>query len=177
MNIKTLLKKTILSRHKIKPFNIDAAKVVILGTFPGEESLKHKRYYDNPKNQIWYVLGIKEIDYENRKKSLEEKGIGLWDVLAYCERYDKGKDTSLDKHIKNEVYNDLSALKGKTILFNGQIAYDYYRKSNLDYGLDEDKMWIMPSTSSAYSAKKEDKRDEWQRILKKYGIKIKKAQK
>ena len=78
MNIKTLLKKTILSRHKIKPFNIDDAKVVILGTFPGEESLKHNKYYSNPTNQFWKILGIEFGNF----KALKDKGIGLWDALT-----------------------------------------------------------------------------------------------
>lgn len=124
MNIKTLLKKTFLSHHKMKPFNIDDAKVVILGTFPGEESLKHNRYYSNPTNKFWELLGIEFGDFETLKK----KGIGLWDVLNNaCERKD-----SADKNIKNVKetdYNDWQCLEGKYVFFNGQKAYKFYKKA------------------------------------------------
>lgn len=171
MNIKTLLKKTILSRHKIKPFNIDDAKVVILGTFPGEESLKCNKYYSNPTNKFWELLGIKFGDFE----ALKDKGIGLWDVIKYCDRDDNGKNTSADKHIKNEVYNDLFKLNGKNILFNGKKAYNYYikAKKNPKYAnwpeVDEDK--ILKSSSAALSIKFEEKQKDWNKKLKKMGIK------
>lgn len=171
MNIKTLLKKIFLSHHKMKPFNIDDAKVVILGTFPGEESLKHNKYYSNPTNKFWELLGIKFDDFE----ALKKKGIGLWDVIKYCDRDDNGKDTSLDKHIKNEIYNDLSALNGKNILFNGKKAYNYYikAKKNPKYAnwpeVNEDK--ILKSSSSALSIKFEEKQKDWNDKLKKLGIK------
>lgn len=166
MNIKTLLKKTFFSRHKMKPFNIDAAKVVILGTFPGEDSLKHNKYYSNPTNQFWKLLRIGFGDF----KALKDKGIGLWDVIKHCDRDDSGKNTSADKHIKNEVYNDLSELNGKNILFNGKKAYNYYIKAKQkDWpAVDEDK--ILKSSSAALSIKFEEKQKDWDKKLQKLGI-------
>ena len=139
-------------------FNLKNANVVILGTFPGELSLCKQEYYANSGNQFWALLGIKENDYKVKTKALKEKGIGLWDVIASCER-----DGSLDKNIKNEKYNNLSELRGKMVLFNGAKAYKYYSKAVKVCGYEpfaEDKIFVLPSSSPACSVAKKDKQKQ-----------------
>lgn len=162
MNIKTLLKKTFFVYHKMKPFNIDNAKVVILGTFPGEESLKHNKYYSNPTNQFWKILGIEFGNF----KALKDKGIGLWDVIKYCDP----KDDSSDKSIKNPKYNDLSNLDGKKIFFNGKKAYLYYKRAVREKkikALGHSKMVVLPSSSRANTRSPKNKQKAWNMVLNK----------
>ena len=148
-------------------FNVEDADIVILGTYPGRDSLKAKQFYANPTNQFWNLLGITEKDYDKRKNALQEMKIGLWDVLADCDRQDGEKDTSLDKNIKNEVYNDLSELIGKKkILFNGTKAYKCYKKSG--YKLDNITKEGNVLLSSSRACTRKDKKQDWD---KKLGIK------
>ena len=157
--IRVLLKK-IMGNKTIKPFNIKKAKVVILGTHPGEKSLEKKEYYSNPQNQFWELTRITEKDYEKRLEKLKEKEIGLWDVIMFCDR-----DGSADKNIKNEVYNNLSLLKDKRVFFNGKKAYEYYIKANKKhkFNLNISKSNILPSSNRACAIK--NKKQKWNKIF------------
>ena len=148
-----------MKKQGLPAFNIKNAKIVILGSFPGELSLCVKEYYANTSNQFWELLGIdSKLSYQLKKKALEDKGIGLWDVIKECER-----DGSLDKNIKNETYNDLTTLKGKKILFNGTKAYNCFLKANkaCNYNLGEitKETNLLPSSSRLCAIK--DKQKLW----------------
>lgn len=76
------------------------ARVLILGTMPGKESLRVGEYYANPRNSFWGIVGELlgfsiEADYGARVESLKSHGIALWDVLAIWDR-----DGSLDSKIR-----------------------------------------------------------------------------
>lgn len=146
-------------------FNIKNAKIVILGTFPGELSLCAKEYYSDSRNQFWQLLGITATDYKAKMKALEEKGIALWDVIASCER-----DGSADKNIKNMKYNDLSLLKGKTVLFNGKKAYNIFltAKKQQNIELNVTDKCVLPSSSAALAVTLKDKKRQWDKIINKY---------
>lgn len=139
-------------------FNLKNAKVVILGTFPGELSLCKKEYYVNSGNDFWCLLGLKEHDMNTLKKL----HIGLWDVIASCER-----DGSADRNIRKPKYNDLSDLKGKKIFFNGKSAYKYFltaqRKQKIDLNVSEKQILI--SSSSAIGVDCKIKQKQWQKAI------------
>ena len=63
------------------------ARVLILGTLPGAQSLKCGQYYAQPRNQFWQIMGrlfefSPDLPYPNRIDQLKENGIALWDVCA-----------------------------------------------------------------------------------------------
>ncbi|MCK5592394.1 MAG: DNA-deoxyinosine glycosylase, partial [Candidatus Pacebacteria bacterium] len=67
------------------------AKVLILGSFPGEDSLKMRQYYANRRNYFWKIIFkvLREKDPKEdkqRTKILEKNSIGLWDVVYSCFR-------------------------------------------------------------------------------------------
>ena len=89
-------------------------RLLVLGSFPGAASLAARQYYAHPQNQFWRILQaiwadspyVKGMDsYEKRSKWLLERGLGLWDVYASCER-----QGSLDTAIRNAQVNDFAAL-------------------------------------------------------------------
>jgi len=129
-------------------------RVLILGSFPGVASLAAGRYYAHPRNRFWPVLqaiwpqrpmpqagtGADEVG-----AWLAECGLGLWDVIARCDRAG-----SLDSAIRDAEMNDVAALARKlpalrAIVHNGGESARHGR--HLDaLGLPR---LILPSTSPA----------------------------
>jgi double-stranded uracil-DNA glycosylase len=107
---------------------VDAgSRVLILGTLPGEASLREQRYYANPRNDFWRLLSAAfavtaPTDPAEQLAFLRERGIALWDVLAAAERAG-----SLDSSIRGVVANDIAGLLARhpgisRIGFNGTKA-------------------------------------------------------
>ncbi len=152
------------------------ARVLILGSMPGEESLARNQYYANSRNAFWFILGQMlgfdhDMDYQTRIRILKNKKIALWDVLAACQR-----EGSLDTAIKNESIrtNDFESLLGrysgiKTIFFNGAKAEKEYVKRVLPMldSIDRDiQCQRLVSTSPAMAMMtREQKLDEWQVVV------------
>lgn len=135
------------------------AHTLILGSMPGEDSLRLAQYYANPRNAFWKIisrLSDKENDlsYECRLKMLSDNGIALWDVLHSCQRLG-----SLDSSIRNAsvVANDFAGFfvahpNIRRIFFNGAFAEASYRKHvlpTLDTFQAGIAMVRLPSTSPA----------------------------
>jgi len=136
------------------------ARVLILGSMPGGESLRMGQYYAIRRNAFWDVMeafcgaGF-GLDYERRKERLVRAKVALWDVLKFCER-----QGSLDANIKvdTEAPHEIGALLEAhptigAILFNGAKAERAFGRHVLP-GLGDDlrsrlRMERMPSTSPA----------------------------
>jgi hypoxanthine-DNA glycosylase len=103
------------------------ARVLILGSLPGERSLAEARYYAHPMNQFWRligsVLGVEmPTDYPARLQALRAARVALWDVVAQARRLG-----SLDGAIREHRPNDLVLLiehlpQLRAIGFNGGAA-------------------------------------------------------
>ncbi|SAK49665.1 2-hydroxyacid dehydrogenase [Caballeronia hypogeia] len=111
-----------------EPVGNEATHTLILGSFPGVASLAATQYYAHPRNQFWRLVGaaigedLHGLDYDARLARLIEHGIGLWDVLAACER-----EGSLDSAIRNASPNDFAAFrtrfpKLRRVCFNGKTS-------------------------------------------------------
>ena len=89
-----------------------ATRLVLLGSFPGAASLAAGQYYAHPRNQFWPLLSallgedLATLGYRERLARLRARGLGLWDVIAECER-----EGSLDSQIRQARYNDLASLR------------------------------------------------------------------
>ncbi len=87
-------------------------RLVLLGSFPGAASLAAGQYYAHPRNQFWPLLSallgddLMALSYARRLQRLRAHGLGLWDVIAECQR-----EGSLDSAIRAARYNDLSSLR------------------------------------------------------------------
>ncbi len=105
-----------------------SVRVLILGSFPGAVSLAAAQYYAHPRNQFWPLLStvlnddLFALPYAERLQKLLRHRIGLWDVIATCER--RG---SLDSAIRQAQEADFSQFHERypqlhTIAFNGKTA-------------------------------------------------------
>lgn len=134
------------------------ARILILGSMPGEASLSAREYYAFGRNAFWRImcelLGTNaELPYEKRLEDLQRAGIALWDVIEACER-----SGSLDSAIIQStlVANNFSTFLErwpniKTICFNGKSVERLFRthvikKQRIREGL---RMFALPSTSPA----------------------------
>jgi hypoxanthine-DNA glycosylase len=144
-------------KRSFAPFADERTTLLILGSLPGEASLKAQRYYANPQNLFWRLLGgalgedLAAMDYEARLATLIRRGIGVWDVTAEAER-----QGSLDAAIRNARDNDLEGLINllpslQAIGFNGVRAARIGRR--LVAGVTRPIELIdLPSSSPAYAS-------------------------
>jgi hypoxanthine-DNA glycosylase len=96
----------------LEPVISRQSRLVILGSFPGEASLRAQQYYGHPRNQFWPLLGaiwgidLAGLSYPRRLVELRRRGLGLWDIYAACRR-----EGSLDAAIADAEFNDLASLR------------------------------------------------------------------
>ena len=138
----------------LAPIVSSNTRLLILGSFPGAASLAKQQYYGHPQNQFWRILQaiwpssageISAGSYEKRSEWLLERGLGVWDVYASCER-----QGSLDTAIRNPQVNDFAALLQRcphltSVAHNGGESFRH-AKHTAALGLVVHKL---PSTSPA----------------------------
>lgn len=148
-----------------------AARVLILGTIPGEVSLREQEYYAHPRNCFWpfmaHICGAgRELPYAARVEKLTQSGIAVWNVYDRCQR--RG---SLDGGIRAPELQDVAALfrrhPVRQVFFNGQLPAKIFSKQLLPdlqrQGLAaEVVLTTLPSTSPAYATMRfDEKRAAW----------------
>ena len=157
------------------------ARILVLGTMPGQASLDQREYYAHPRNAFWpialaHILNepinralFHERTYKIRTELLASSQLALWDVLAQCER--RG---SLDSKIvrQSEIPNSINDLLKanrhiKAIIFNGKTAEKLFsRYVRLDKSIATHSL---PSTSPAMaSLSLEEKFKRWSAVLNQY---------
>ena len=117
------------------PLARNDARVLILGSMPGAESLRQRHYYAYAHNQFWPIMGAlfgagRELAYPARVRALLDRRIALWDVLKSCER-EGSLDGSirLDSERPNDFARFFDAHAGvRTVFFNGGKAQSSFRR-------------------------------------------------
>jgi hypoxanthine-DNA glycosylase len=149
------------------------ARLVVLGSFPGAESLRRQQYYAHPRNQFWAILSalwqldLPGIAYARRLRVLRERGLGLWDVYGACRRVG-----SLDSAIEAAEPNDLASLRRRApglqaIAHNGGESARAMRVTQT-LGLPVRRL---PSTSPANASWSfERKLEAWRRVFEEFGL-------
>ena len=138
------------------------ARVLILGSLPGRESLRRRQYYAQPQNAFWKIMGAlvdagPERSYAERRAKLLAAQIAVWDVCAAAWRAG-----SLDSAIvaTSVVTNDFGRFLARhpgigLVCFNGAKAAALYRRHvlpALPQPLRRLRCLVLPSTSPAYAA-------------------------
>ncbi len=156
-----------------EPLLPPSPRLLILGTMPGQASLRRRQYYGHPRNAFWSIMArltgvAADADYAERSAALLRHGIALWDVLARCRR-SGSLDAAIEKD--SEVANDIPGLIARqpslrAVCFNGKTAAALYRRHHGDTQPPGTAFVVLPSTSPAYAAMPAaEKRRRWLQAL------------
>jgi len=151
--------------HCFPPVTRADTRLLVLGSLPGAVSLAERRYYANPRNQFWRLIGavierdLAALDYEARLEALLDARVGLWDTVAAATR-----EGSLDTAIRLHEASDLAAMAASlpdlgAMAFNGGKSARIGRRQ-LEPAPDL-SLVDLPSSSPAYTLAFEKKRDSW----------------
>lgn len=148
-------------------------RLLVLGSFPGVASLRAQQYYGHPQNQFWKILSafwsvdLVGMTYADRIDTVRDRGLGIWDVYAACER-----EGSLDADIRHAELNDFDRLRLEcprleAIAHNGGESHRHARHTRL-LGLPVHRL---PSTSPANASWSfERKLAAWGEVLQAHGL-------
>ena len=161
------------SCRSFPPSADEHARVLILGSMPGGESLRQSQYYAFERNLFWPIMGeIFSFDpaapYLRRLELLKARHVALWDVIYGCER-----SGSLDAAIRSPVPNDIPALLARCpaivgICCNGRAAADHLHRFFPEL---RPRVEVLPSTSPAAAAlSRKEKLLRWREALRGFGI-------
>ena len=171
--------KQALSKHPARltgldPIVSDRTAVLILGSFPGGRSLAEGQYYAHPQNHFWKILQSIWPDsplpagsdsYLARLGWLLDRGLGVWDVYAACER-----EGSLDSAIRNAEVNDIAGLALPRLAAIAHNGGESFRHARHTQGLGV-PVYRLPSSSAANASWSfERKRAAWREVFLAHGL-------
>ncbi|GLV27593.1 DNA-deoxyinosine glycosylase [Sphingobium sp. TomTYG75] len=155
------------------PSSVDEhTTLLILGSLPGDASIRQGEYYAHRGNAFWSLMGdvldedLRPLPYAMRLKRLRGRGVGLWDVIESADR-----EGSLDSAIRGAELRDLGAFIARlpalrAIAFNGKTASVHSRRQiGADTGLS---LIDLPSSSGANAMLSRDKKAELWRMLRQW---------
>ncbi len=162
--------------HGFPPISGGSARVLILGSLPGQASLAATQYYAQPRNAFWRIMGElfgahPELPYAERLARLAARRVAVWDVLASGRR-PGSLDSAID--VASAVPNDFAGLFDaepgiERICFNGAKAAELYRRMvwpALGAPKRDIERIVLPSTSPANASFTfEAKLERWRTAL------------
>lgn len=145
----------VIAKRSFPPVVGERPRVLVLGTLPGEESLRRQEYYAHPRNLFWPIVcglfgAAAPAGYDDKLRFVISRRIALWDVCASAERL-----ASADATIRTEVPNAIGALlechpEIRAVAFNGSGAR---RLHDRHFARRPDLVYLaLPSTSPAYAS-------------------------
>ena len=159
-----------MSRQKgLPPICYPDSEVLILGSFPSEESRKSGSYYSNKDNSFWKIICghyNEPLPTNNSEKEaiLRKHHIAVGDMIESCEIVG-----SSDKNIKDAEYHKVSEIQAllkqskiKKIIINGHTLDETYKKY---FGEIDMPSVAVLSTSSENNGRKIQREQEWRKEL------------
>jgi double-stranded uracil-DNA glycosylase len=154
-------------RQGLPPVVGARARVLILGSFPSEQSLAAGEYYANRRNQFWPLMGAvfgfdADVGYERRVDAVRQRGVALWDVIHSCRRVGS-MDAKIDR--KTLVVNDFTQLLAEhptitRVFANGLTALELFER-HVDVRQPVSRL---PSSSGAHTMSFADKLTRWREL-------------
>lgn len=143
----------------LPPIADQLSRLLILGSMPSVQSLKHTQYYAHPRNRFWElmgrILGVDELHkkaYSDRVETLGEHHIALWDVVRECRRVGSS-DATITEVEANDIAGMVRASPRIGAIFcNGRKSQTLFKKlvePRLEASI---RMGYLPSTSPANAA-------------------------
>ena len=159
------------------PIAAPDARLLILGSLPGQASLAAHQYYAQPHNAFWRIMGElfgagPDVPYDERAARLRASEIALWDVCQAAVR-PGSLDASID--LETVVINDFERFfRGHPriahVCVNGGTAHRLYVKRVqpiLPHPLSALPLHLLPSTSPAHASLRFAQKLERWRVLEK----------
>ncbi|HEY0028463.1 MAG TPA: DNA-deoxyinosine glycosylase [Allosphingosinicella sp.] len=144
------------------------ARVLVLGSLPGEQSLAQARYYAHPQNQFWRLIGevirrdLVPLPYEERLEALRGAGVALWDTVGAARR--RG---SLDGAIRDVEANALGRL-ADTLPELRAVGFNGGKSATMGIpqlaGREGLALVALPSSSPAFTLPFAAKLEQWQAL-------------
>jgi double-stranded uracil-DNA glycosylase len=158
----------------LAPIGCESARILILGSLPGDESLRQQQYYAHPQNQFWRALAAVFdqppcATYDACLALIARHDLVVWDVVKRAAR-----EGSLDTAIKHPTPNAFGPLlrqhpKMDAIGFNGQKAAALFKRHvapTLGDRLSGIRTAVLPSTSPAAAMLSFDQKvEQWRAFL------------
>jgi hypoxanthine-DNA glycosylase len=159
--------------RSFEPIARPDARVLILGSVPGDISLAAQQYYANSRNAFWPIMeslfaGGAVLEYPARIELVVRSGLALWDVLASADRLGS-LDSAID--VGSEVPNDIPRFLDSHghvthVFFNGSKAESAFnRHLGRQLGLGRLEVMRLPSTSPAHAGMSFDAKLEAWRVV------------
>ena len=156
-------------KHSFPPIFDSGARILVLGSLPGDRSLAAQRYYAHPQNQFWQLMSpvvgcdLVTLDYEGRLAALRASGVALWDAIGSARRAG-----SSDAAILDAEGNDIAALikrlpRLRAIAFNGGTALKQGLKL-LGPNFAGPTIVALPSSSPLHTIGVAAKQPTWNRL-------------
>lgn len=144
-----------ITKRSFPPIVDRRSRILVLGSLPGEESLRRSEYYAHPRNLFWPILAalfgasVPEL-YPERLALAARHRVALWDVVGIGERH-ASSDATIRLHQPNAIdrlLDEYPEIRG--LAFNGGTAlrlFDrhFVRRPGLAY-------LALPSTSPAHAS-------------------------
>lgn len=158
------------AKQSFSPLITANSDTLILGTLPGEDSLKYRQYYGHSRNAFWRLIGdiigynLTDLSYQEKCAAILQQRLALWDTLASARR-----QGSLDSRIRTPIINDIPALlraypRINRIAFNGKKARQFFKPHETALPRPI-KQYDLPSSSPAYTLTYEKKLAAWRAVL------------
>ena len=159
------LEASITVKRSMGPVGSTDARLLILGSLPGEACLRAQRYYAHPQILFWRLLGsaigaeLAAMPYDERLATLAARRIALWDVVGEARRHG-----SLDGSIRGAAPNPLrdyarTHSELRAVAFNGKTAARLGRAALGE--ATEVTLIDLPSSSPAYTIPISAKMEAW----------------
>lgn len=134
------------------------ARILVLGSLPGQKSIAEQQYYAHPKNAFWPImheLFDVEGDYDKRCRQLVERRVAVWDVLGSSVRPGSmDSDIRMDSAEPNDFATFFKIHPAiEIVAFNGKKAEQMFsRFVPMRVVPPVTRCVGLPSTSPAYAA-------------------------
>ena len=141
--------------HAFPPVYDSRSRLLVLGTMPSPQSIRHGFYYSHPQNRFWPLLSalfsepLPTTPAEKAAMALRH-GIALWDVLASCE-IRGASDASIRQPVANDFVPLLRQAPIEKICTTGKTAWRLFQQ-HVQPTIGREAVYL-PSTSPANQAR------------------------